>query len=247
MRLRQAVSLALLLAIPSLAFAQSAPTPAPGRPVRMVLASAKVPTVVAEPLHFRLIRVTLAAGQSATYTGPAGMLYVLSGAIVLERDRDRQPLSEGEATFIPAGVSAALSPARGAPAVVLHYLLVPGSALHAAHYTPAARASELHVTDAIPHLKPGPYEFSLTRVSVQPRVPAPPLHHRSGAALYYVQAGTWSLRTEDRREQRERGAMQFEPNGFVHTWEITGDAPGALLQANISPEGAPEIIFLQRP
>ena len=41
--------------------------------------------------------------------------------------------------------------------------------------------------------------------------------------------------------------MQFEPSTFVHTWENVGDVAGALLQANVSPENVPEIIFIKRP
>jgi hypothetical protein len=41
--------------------------------------------------------------------------------------------------------------------------------------------------------------------------------------------------------------VQFEPNTFIHTWENVGETPGALLQANVSPENVPEIIFIKRP
>jgi quercetin dioxygenase-like cupin family protein len=87
----------------------------------------------------------------------------------------------------------------------------------------------------------------MSRVTVQKGTPPPPRHHRSGAALYYVASGSWIIHLERGAEPRARGSVQLEPNGFLHTWELIGDAPGVLLQANISPEGAPEIIFVPSP
>ena len=219
-----------------------------GRPVRLVLASTKLPSVVESPLHFKLVRVTVPAGQSTTFSGPNSMVYPLSGSLSLSLDSERRALADGEGAFVPAGQRATLAAGRGGAAVFLHHLLVPAPDVATTFHSPPATVAELYRTaESIPGLKAGPYEFTLTRVTAQPKIPAPPMHQRSGAALYYVLGGNWTIHLPDRREARARGVVQYEPNGFVHTWENTGDGPGGILQANISPEGAPEIIFLQRP
>jgi hypothetical protein len=104
-------------------------------------------------------------------------------------------------------------------------------------------------------LKPGPYEFSLTRVTLSAGASGPRPHTRSGAALYYVLAeGTitiWQAATVDalsgdsRTESRPTGAIQEEPFGFIHTWTPKSDSALVLLQANVSQEGVPEIIFVK--
>jgi mannose-6-phosphate isomerase-like protein (cupin superfamily) len=71
------------------------------------------------------------------------------------------------------------------------------------------------------------------------------MHHRSGAALYRVLSGTGTIHLQGKDEPRSAGAVQYEPNGFIHTWENAGKVPLVLLQANISAEGAPEIIWLK--
>ena len=92
----------------------------------------------------------------------------------------------------------------------------------------------------------GAARISVARAAtVEKGVPRPAMHYRSGAALYYVLAGNWTIHMDGKSEQRSRGNVQLEPHGFVHTWEIVGDVTGVLLQANISPEATPEIIFLQ--
>ncbi len=220
----------------------------PARPVRVVLASSTVPSVTATPLHWKLVRVTVSAGQSVTYEGPVGVIGLVSGTMTIGRSDDRTTLQEGEGAVVPAGQRVTFTAGRAGAAVGMHYVLVSASHLGGSFHAPAPAAVELGRSERIPALKPGPYELSMTRVSVQPKVPAPPMHHRAGAAFYYVLAGTWSIHLEgNRQEPRTRGATQFEPNGFWHTWENTGDVVGALLQANLSPEGSPEIIFASRP
>ena len=97
--------------------------------------------------------------------------------------------------------------------------------------------------EPVPGLGAGPHELSLTRVSSSPGTPAPPMHQRSAAALYMLLSGTGVLHMPDRDERREAGAVVYEPNGFIHTWENVGTVPLVLLQANISREGVPEILW----
>jgi quercetin dioxygenase-like cupin family protein len=235
----------LLLVAP--ASAQAPGPPAPGRPVRTVIASTRLTSVVDTPLHMRLVRVSVPAGQSTVSTGANGMFYVLSGALDLTLGPDHRVLPEGAAVFLPAQQRATLAAAPSAPATALHFVLGSAAELDRAGAARPATVMELYRSrEPLPSLKPGPYEFSMTRVTVEKGVPRPPMHHRSGAALYYVLAGAWTIHLDGgKSEPRSRGNVQLEPNGFVHTWEIGADATGILLQANISPEGAPEIIFLQ--
>jgi quercetin dioxygenase-like cupin family protein len=228
--------------------AQTAPAPGASRPtpVREVLASRGLSTVVDTPLHFRLLRVTLSPGQSTSYAGPHGFVYGLSGTLAIASNGEAATLRRGEAIFVEAGRPTALRAAEGESVVFLHFLLVRAAELSASVEGPPATVSELYQTAAsIPGLKPGPYEFSLTRVTFPPQFPVNPPHHRSGAALYYVPSGTGASTAGGRTEPRAAGSIQYEPNDFVHQWANPGDTPLVLLQANISPEGTPVVIFDQ--
>jgi mannose-6-phosphate isomerase-like protein (cupin superfamily) len=235
-------------ALLGLTLVATAPATAQDRPIRMVLASSKIPSLGDTPLHLRLLRIAIPAGQSVTYVGPQGMVYPISGSLTVVADGERRTVKDGEGMFVAAGRRTTLTVGANAPGTLLHYLLVTDSELNDAIYPRPAAATELYrTTNPVPGLKPGPHEFTLSRVTVNPKIPAPPMHHRSGAALYYVLAGSWTIHMEDRHESRGRGAVQFEPNSFIHTWENVGETMGALLQANISPENVPEIIFIKRP
>jgi quercetin dioxygenase-like cupin family protein len=217
------------------------------RPIRVVLASAKLPNAVAVPLHLALQKVTLSAGQGNSYLGANGFLYQMSGALVVEVDGEGTNLRTGEAMFLAAGRRAALRAGNSGPAVFLHFQLLPADEPnHGGHSTPASVTQMYRSPAPITGLKPGPHEFSLTQVTSPPHMPPPPMHYRSGTALYYVLSGTGRMHLDNgKAEAKAAGIVQLEPNGVVHTWENTGDAPLVLLQANISQEGAPEIRFLQ--
>ena len=239
-----ATMVTLLLALP--ATGQTPRAPVTGRPVRVVIASGRLSSVTDGPLHFKLLRVTLGGGQTTDCVGPNGMLYVMSGGIEGTFDGEKRTVREGSAVFLPADRRTTLSAIPGPSPVLLHFLLAPPTDLGSVPCGRTASVAALYETPKpIEGLKAGPYEFTMTRVSVEKGLPRPPLHHRTGAALYYVLAGNWMLHRQDAAsEPRVRGAIQFEPYDFVHTWENTGDTTGILLQANVGPEGAPEIIFL---
>lgn len=215
--------------------AQTAP-----RPVRVVISSERLAAVNDAPRYFRVLRVELGKGPAATFSGPNGYIYVLSGRASVTAGAMQRALAPGDAAFLREGEEARLQ----GPAVVVHFLLYAGSPPSGSPYL-GAKATELHATkQPIPGLEPGPYEFSLTKVTSPPKV-KPPLHHRSGAAIYYVLGGGGILHTESGAEPRKVGAVQYEPSTFVHTWENSGGVPLVLLQANLSREGTPEIIFLR--
>jgi quercetin dioxygenase-like cupin family protein len=220
------------------------PSSTPAKPVRMILENARIAIVVDRPLHYKLLRVTLPAGRVATYSGSDGMLYIMSGILEIGAAAERRTLREGAGVFVPRASGVKLSAANGSSVTALHFVLVGPTELESNGYDRQATVTEVYRTEKpISGLKPGPHEFTLTKVTAG-NIPAPPMHHRSGAALYYVLAGDWTLQTETRTQSRSRGAIQFEPNDFVHTWQNVGETAGILLQANISSEGVPEIIFV---
>lgn len=224
--------------------AQTSPGPSTPTPVRNILASIGLPTVIDVPLHYKLLRVSIPAGQSTISTRADGFVFQMSGVLTVTADDDSRTLRNGEATFIGRGKSATLKAAAAEPAVFLHFLLLSAADLDKGMEGPPAVVTELYRTTApIPSLKPGPYEFTLTRVMFPPRMPSNLPHYRSGGALYYVLSGTGTMTIEGKTETKPAGSRLFEPYGMVHQWGNPGDTPLALLQANISPEGVPAVII----
>jgi mannose-6-phosphate isomerase-like protein (cupin superfamily) len=214
------------------------------RPVRVVMASSKLQVAAGTPVHFRLLNVSIPAGKTAAFASADGFVFVASGKLELVVGTEKSALAEGEARYLAAGTPTTLRAIGPKPAVLLHYLLVAGNAdLGKAHT--GATVTELYRAKEPAPLTAGPHEFSLTRVTSPVGAPPPPMHHRSGAALYRVLSGTGTIHLQGKDESRDAGAVQYEPNGFIHTWENTGKGPLVLLQANISAEGAPEIIWLK--
>ena len=220
-------------------------TPAPLKPVRQLLINAKLSSVVEVPLYFKLLQVNLGAGESSAYLGANAMIYPTSGSLIVESEGESKTAQDGDCAFVAAGKTATLRAAAGHAATFLQFILVPAAELtRAPNGKPAAVTVLYQTPEAIKELKPGPYEFTMTRVTAPPKAPAPPMHHRSGAALYYVLSGSGLLKMVDKAEPRARGSIQYEPQDFIHSWQNAGDGPMILLQANISPEGTPEIVFL---
>jgi quercetin dioxygenase-like cupin family protein len=226
--------------------AQTTPGPSTTQPtpVRNILASAALPSVVDAPLRYKLLRVSVPAGQSTSSMGPNGFLFQMSGTLAVTTSGDSRTLRNGDAMFVRRGESATLKAAGPEPAVFLHFLLLPAADLEKVVEGAPAVVTELYRTTApIPGLKPGPYEFTLTRVTFPPRMPSNPPHYRSGGALYYVASGTGRMTFEGKTENKPAGTPLFEHYGMVHQWGNPGDTPLVLLQANLSPEGVPAVIF----
>jgi mannose-6-phosphate isomerase-like protein (cupin superfamily) len=236
----------------STAFAQSAG----GGPVRTVLALGRVSTMVAAPMYLKLQRVAIPPGATALYRGDQSTLYVLSGAAAVTNASDKRTLGEGEGVHVAADADVQVQSNGSVPLVMLQYQLSPAANLGNAAWDSRASATELQRM-AIPaaSLRAGPYEFSMTRVTSPAGAPRPRPHTRSGAALYYVlaegtitiwpSATTEALSGESRTEPRPAGAIQQEPNGFIHSWQSKPGSALVLLQANVSPEGVAEIIFVK--
>jgi quercetin dioxygenase-like cupin family protein len=240
MRIRSWSWLALVLstlALPALAQTQPANT------VRTLLAAGHLGSVVDTPLYFRLFTVRLPAMEHVSYGGANSMLYVLSGTLTVALDGTAQTVSEGAGFFIPAGRAAAFVATGAEPVRFLQFVLSPAAEAQKPPLGGPASAEELYRTpEPLPGLRAGPYEFSLTRVTLPARMPINPSHYRSGAALYYVIAGTGAFTADGKAEPRAAGMPHFEPYGWVHQWANPGDTPLVLLQANISQEGVPAVL-----
>jgi quercetin dioxygenase-like cupin family protein len=213
-------------------------------PVRNILASVGLPTVVDVPLHYKLLRVSVPAGQSTSSRRANGFLFQMSGTLAVTAGGDSRTLRDGNAMFVGREKSTMLKAAGSEPAVFLYFLLLPAADLEKVVEGSAAAVTELYRTAApIPSLKSGPYEYTLTRVTFPPRMPSNAPHYRSGGALYYVLSGTGMMTVEGNTETKPTGSRLFEPYGMVHQWGNPGDTPLVLLQANISPEGVPAVII----
>lgn len=240
MRFRWRVAIALiccLLPIATLAQNQPAST------VRTLLATGRVGSVVETPLAFRLLSVRLPSTQRASYSGPNAMLYALSGGLGLELGGNSQPLAESGGAFIPGGQVATLSSSGSEPPSFLLFVLSPVTDMQKPLVGLPAIVEELYRSaEPLPDLQAGPYEFSLTRVSLPPSMPANPPHYRSGDVLYFIAAGSGTFIADGRSEPRSAGMPHFERAGWVHQWANSGTTPLVLIQANISQEGVPAVL-----
>jgi mannose-6-phosphate isomerase-like protein (cupin superfamily) len=218
--------------------------PSPGI-VRSLLATTPLPSVVDTPRHFRLVSVNLPEGKSTNYKGPNGFVAVLEGTLDVAMGKDKFSLAKDEGLHVAAGVSTSLKAGASKPVKFLHFVLVTKAELGAPMESAPALVTEVAKTPVpIPGLKPGPYEFTLARITFPPRFPFNPPHHRSGAALYYIASGAGVIGFGGKTEARPTGASQYEPNDFIHHWANPGDKPLVIYQANISQEGVPVVIFV---
>ncbi len=242
-RLGSALIAAVFVTLPTqTALAQQVPA---ATIVRIVLGVTSLPSVVDAPLFFKLSKVDLAAGQTTKYSGPVGFLYVLSGSLAVQTGAGQRSLQQDDALLVTAGETHSLRVSGSEPALFLHFVLARSTEFDRAAEQPPAVVTELYRTARpIPDLKPGRYEFTLTRVSY-PRMPPNVPHYRSGAALYYVRSGSGLFIADGKTETKEMGAPHFEPHGWLHQWANSGDTPLVLLQANISEEGVPAVIMTQ--
>lgn len=226
--------------------AQPAAPKAPAGIVRAVLASTALPSVADAPRYYKLVRVSVPAGKATTtYNGAVGFIFLLSGSLQLADGADRQLLARGEGFAVAAGRKTTLTAAGSEPAVFLHFVLARADELNQSMEGAPAVVTELYRNASpIPGLKAGPYEFSLVRVTFSPRLPLNPPHRRSGAALYYVLAGPGIFAAGGKNETKQAGVAHFEPYDLVHQWGNPADTPLVLIQANISQEGVPAVIFV---
>jgi quercetin dioxygenase-like cupin family protein len=244
LRLRSALIIALFVTLSFQAsFAQTPTTTI----VRTVLAVTSLPSVVDTPLFFKLSKVELAPGQTTTYLGPVGFLYALSGTVIVQTNAEQQSLHHDDAVLLLADKTYSIRTSAAEPASFLHFMLGRSSDIDKATEQSPAMVTELYRTpQPIPDLKPGRYEFTLTRVSYPQMAPNTP-HYRSGAALYYVRSGSGIFIADGKTETKQTGAAHFERHGWLHQWANDANEPLVILQANMSEEGAPAVIMTQPP
>src|SRR5689334_19742980 len=184
--------------------------------VRTVLAVTSLPSVGDAPLFFKLSRVELPPGQTTTYSGPVGFLYALSGALTVQTNAEQQSLRQDNGVLVAADNTYSLKSSATEPASFLHFVLGRSTDLdQAAEHSPAATSELYRSPQAIPDLKPGRYEFTLTRVSYPRMTPNVP-HYRSGAALYYVRSGSGIFIADGKTESKPPGTAHFERHGWLH-------------------------------
>jgi quercetin dioxygenase-like cupin family protein len=243
--IRLSLRLALTAALFITLSVQTSDAQAPTNIVRTVLAVTSLPSVADAPLFFKLSRVELSPGQTTTYSGPVGFLYALSGALAVQTNVGRQSLQQDDAVLVAANNKYSLKSSATEPASFLHFMLGQSTDLdQATEHAPAVVREIYRSPQAIPDLKPGRYEFTLTRVSYPRMTPNVP-HYRSGAALYYIRSGSGIFIADGKTEPKPPGTAHFERHGWLHQWANDSDAPLVLLQANISEEGAPAVVMTQ--
>jgi quercetin dioxygenase-like cupin family protein len=240
MRLRAGavlVVIAALLARPGLAEVSAAvPETAP-------LAAGQLPSVVELPVYFRLYRIYLPAARHASYRGSSAMLYGLSGRAEMQLEGgDAQPLAEGAGAYIAAGQGVTVSAAEAAPSELLLFVLTARPNQKPPFDRPAVAKEVFRTGDPLPGLQHGAYDFTLSRLTFPPGMPAGRPHYRTGAALNYVLAGTGILIADGKDAPMPVGSAHVALAGWFHQWANPGDTPLVLLQANISQEGAAPLV-----
>ena len=233
MRIRSCLAIALVCCLPGItAVAQNQPAST----VRTLLAAGRLGSVVDTPLNFTLLSVRLPATQRVSYSGPNAMIYALSGGLGFDLDGAAQPVVEGAGAFIPVGRAVTFSASGPGPANFLLFVLSPAADAQKQLLGSPATVEELyHSPEALPGLQAGPYEFSLTRVSLPPGMPANPPHYRSGAVLYYV-AGV-----HRRRQNRAQGCRNaaFRACGLGPPMVKSGRRPARADPGEHQPGGHP--------
>ena len=195
------------------------------------------------PMHFKSLSVTLAPEAASSMAAGNGILYQVSGSTAVTLDAGTKVLGSGEGLFIASGRTVSLKAAPGEPSVLLHFLLVSAMSVdQQVESTPAAVRELFRTTAPIPELKPGRHDINLTRITFAARTPANPPHHRTGAALYYVLAGTGANTIAGTTEAKGPGSFVYEPSGLVHQWGNAGDEPFTFLVFNINPEGMAAVV-----
>jgi quercetin dioxygenase-like cupin family protein len=239
MRFRAMGMLPLVLgAIAGSAVAQNPPAQA----VRTVVAGTKLPTVTDAPLYFTVVSVELAPGAKSSVSKANGILYQLAGSTEVSLAGEVKKINAGEGLFIGAGKTAELKSWAEAPSSFLHFFLAPAADLGKSAETAPAVVKEVYRTTApIPDLRSGGYDLNLTRVTFPAGMPSNAPHHRSGAALYYVLAGTGANTIEGKVISRPPGSFIYEPFDLVHQWGNPGDEP-RFITFNINPEGVAAVL-----
>src|SRR5438067_99354 len=152
--------LMLLSAASVVAPAMAQTTPAPPAITRTVVAATKLPTVVAVPLHFKALSVTIRPGEASSFSGADGILYQMSGSTEVSIDGGVKTIGAGEGLVIASGKQVSLKAGSGEPSTFLRFFLVSATELNQPADAASAVVKEIYSTTApIPDLKPGSYDL----------------------------------------------------------------------------------------
>ncbi len=208
------------------------------------LAQVDLATVVHAPLQFRLLQVTVGAGEVASYRVSDGMVYQLAGAQTVVADERGVDLSAGEGAAVGSDGAVTFATLGDAPSEFLLFVLAPAAEADAPAVVASGRVVELFRGAApLPGLVDGPYGFDLTRLDFEPHTPINDPHYRTGGALYYVLAGAGEFTAAGITTRMPAGSVVYEPYGLVHQWANAHDEVTTVVLANISPEGVPAVEF----
>ncbi len=230
---------AIVLGAPAVAQTTSTPLAI----TRTVIAATKLSTVPDVPLYFKAVSVALPSGEKSSVSSANSIVYQISGSTEVSLDGETKILNTGEGLFVAHGKTALLKAASGGASSFLHFFLAPAADLDRPAESAPAAVKELYRTTApIPDLKPGEYDFNLTRVTFPARTPSNLPHYRSGAALYYVISGTGANTVDGTTAERAPGSLIYEPYALVHQWGNPGSEPLTFLAFNINPESVAAVL-----
>lgn len=95
------------------------------------------------------------------------MIYVLSGTPAVTVANDRRSLQQGEGIHLPPGINVSIQAEAGATAELVQYQLGRSADLAKSVMRAPASVTDLHQMNIPANaLKPGPYEFSMIRVTL---------------------------------------------------------------------------------
>jgi quercetin dioxygenase-like cupin family protein len=208
------------------------------------LAQVDLATVNHVPLQFRLLQVTVGAGEVASYHVTDGMVYQLAGAQTVGAGGNDVELTAGEGAAVGSDEPVTFATLGDAPSEFLLFVLAPAAEGDAAAAFASGRVVELfRGAVPLPGLVDGPYGFDLTRLDFEPHTPINDPHYRTGGALYYVLAGAGEFTADGITVRMPAGSVVYEPYGLVHQWANAHDDVTTVVLANISPVGAPAVAF----
>jgi hypothetical protein len=70
-------------------------TAAPPAIMRTVVAATKLPTIVAAPLHFRAVTITIRPGEVSRFSGASGIIYEMKGSTEVSIDGGVKTIGPG--------------------------------------------------------------------------------------------------------------------------------------------------------
>ena len=141
-------------------------SPASG-PIRTVLALGRVNGPLQDAMQLNLSRVVIPPGAKVRYTGAPALIYLVTGQLLASVGGDKRPVREGEGIHIPANVEHSFEASPQKESELLVYRLMPdANDTSATPISAPANSAVVHRMKLSPSLKSGPFEFSMTRVTL---------------------------------------------------------------------------------